>query len=107
MQFGNGKWESTRFNSRLQPTEIALGTVQNATDKLKLDYEYGTLNTGTGQVIAGTNNGNVGKQTISVPSETRNGVTYASFSATQYYVYDSHYRLKDATETISEKDNSK
>ncbi len=88
MQLGNGKWESTQFNSRLQPTLIALGTVQNATDKLKLDFEYGTLNTGTGQVINGTNNGNVAKQTITVPTESRNSVTYNNFSATQYYVYD-------------------
>ena len=34
MQLGNGKWESTTFNSRLQPTQIALGTIQNGTDKL-------------------------------------------------------------------------
>ncbi|MBX3295322.1 MAG: RHS repeat protein [Acidobacteria bacterium] len=25
MQLGNGRWESTAFNSRLQPTQIALG----------------------------------------------------------------------------------
>jgi YD repeat-containing protein len=33
MQLGNGKWESTQFNSRLQPTQIALGTVQSGTDR--------------------------------------------------------------------------
>ncbi|MBK7704487.1 MAG: RHS repeat protein [Acidobacteria bacterium] len=42
MQLGNGRWESTVFNSRLQPTQIALGTLQNQTDKLKLDYIYNT-----------------------------------------------------------------
>ena len=71
MQLGNGKWESTQFTHRLQPTQIALARFRTATDKLKLDYEYGTLNTGTGQVITGTNNGNVGKQTITVRTETR------------------------------------
>ena len=101
MQLGNGKWESTQFNSRLQPTQIALGTVQNGTDKLKLDFEYGTLNTGTGQVINGTNNGNVAKQTITVPTETRNNVTYGSFSATQYYVYDSLNRIQIASENLT------
>ena len=40
MQLGNGRWESTVFNSRLQPTQIALGTVQSGTDKLKLDFNY-------------------------------------------------------------------
>lgn len=101
MQLGNGRWESTQFNSRLQPTQIALGTTQNATDKLKLDFEYGTLNTGTGQVINGTNNGNVAKQTIIVPTETRNSTTYDSFSATQYYVYDSLNRIKIASENLT------
>lgn len=57
MQLGNGKWESTVFNSRLQPTQIALGTVQNGTDKLKLNFDYGMT----------TNNGNVQSQTITVP----------------------------------------
>ncbi|MGI8641620.1 MAG: hypothetical protein ACR2MG_16950, partial [Pyrinomonadaceae bacterium] len=52
MQLGNGKWESTQFNSRLQPTQIALGTVQNGFDKLKLNFDYG----------ATTNNGNVQSQ---------------------------------------------
>ena len=44
MQLGNGRWESTVFNSRLQPTQIALGstgTGAQAYDLLKLDYEYG------------------------------------------------------------------
>ena len=103
MQLGNGRWESTQFNRRLQPTQIALGTVQNGTDKLKLDFEYGTLNTGTGQVIAGTNNGNIGKQTITVPTETRGGTTYNSFSATQYYIYDSLNRIQIASENLTPK----
>ena len=30
MQLGNGKWESTVFNSRLQPTQIALRTMRNS-----------------------------------------------------------------------------
>jgi len=59
MQLGNGKWESTQFNSRLQPTQIALGTVQNCTDKLKLDYSYNTPN-------VADNNGNVKSQTITL-----------------------------------------
>ena len=80
MQLGNGKWESTQFNSRLQPTQIALGTTQTATDKLKLNFDYGTT----------TNNGNVLTQTITVPS---------GFTATQTYTYDALNRINDATET--------
>ncbi len=90
MQLGNGKWESTTFNSRLQPTQIALGTTQGAKDKLNLAYEYST----TGNT---DNNGNVLKQTIKVNSTPgqNNG-----FTAIQTYGYDELNRLKTATETI-------
>jgi RHS repeat-associated protein len=86
MQLGNGKWESTQFNSRLEPTQIALGTVQSGTDKLKLNFNYG----------GGTNNGNVLSQTITVPTTgAANG-----FTAVQNYSYDSLNRLKSAVENI-------
>lgn len=91
MQLGNGRWESTQFNSRLQPTQIALGNVQNATNLLDLDYSYGTTQ----------NNGNVLTQTINVPTETGNNQTYAAFTATQTFTYDSLNRIKQATETVS------
>jgi len=87
MQLGNFKWESTVFNSRLQPTQIALGSTQNATNLLDLDYTYGTTN----------NNGNVLTQTITVPTVGSN----TGFTATQTYTYDSLNRIKDAEETIS------
>ncbi|MBK8150248.1 MAG: hypothetical protein IPK58_19140 [Acidobacteria bacterium] len=35
MQLGNGTWEKIAFNSRLQPTQIGLGKVQNTTDLLQ------------------------------------------------------------------------
>ncbi len=87
MQLGNGRWESTQFNNRLQPTQIALGTVQNGTDKLKLEYGYGTTQ----------NNGNVLSQTITVPTVGVN----PGFTAFQNYTYDSLNRLESAEETIS------
>jgi RHS repeat-associated protein len=86
MQLGNNRWESTQFNSRLQPTQIALGTTQGTTDKLKLDYSYGTT----------ANNGNVQSQTITVPTVGSN----AGFTAVQTYTYDSLNRIKDAKEMI-------
>lgn len=86
MQLGNGKWESTTFNSRLQPMQIALGTVQNGFDKLKLNYSYGGTD----------NNGNVQSQTITVPTVGAN----PGFTATQAYTYDAVNRLKSATENI-------
>lgn len=82
MELGNGRWESTIYNSRLQPTQISLGSLMGGTDLLKLDYSYGSV----------ANNGNVLSQTITVPS---------GFTATQNYNYDSLNRLKDATESIS------
>ena len=89
MQLGNGRWESTEFNSRLQPTQIALGATPNATNLLKLDYEYGASDS--------VNNGNITKQTITVPTVGSNN----GFVATQTYSYDSLNRLKQATENIT------
>ena len=89
MQLGNGGWESTEFNSRLQPTQIALGATPNATNLLKLDYEYGASDS--------VNNGNITKQTITVPTVGSNN----GFVATQTYSYDSLNRLKQATENIT------
>ena len=86
MQLGNGTWESTTFNSRLQPTQIALGTVQNGVDKLKLNFDYGTT----------ANNGNVLSQTITVATVGSN----TGFTATQTYSYDSLNRINDAKEMI-------
>lgn len=87
-QLGNGRWESIVFNSRLQSTQIALGTVQNGTDKLKLEYNYGTVQ----------NNGNVLSQTITVPTIDQN----PGFVATQTYLYDFLNRLQSAEEKISD-----
>ncbi|HMM81521.1 MAG TPA: RHS repeat-associated core domain-containing protein [Pyrinomonadaceae bacterium] len=84
MQLGNGRWESTQFNSRFQPTQIALGTLQSEYDLLKLNYTY---DNGTATI----NNGNVMSQTITVP-----GMTYPLI---QNYTYDSLNRLESAVET--------
>jgi RHS repeat-associated protein len=81
MQLGNGLWEKTVFNSRLQPTQIGLGTTTGTTGLLQLDYSYGTTQ----------NNGNVQSQTITVP-----GITHPFV---QNYVYDPLNRLQSATET--------
>jgi hypothetical protein len=57
MRLGNGKWENTVFNSRLQLTQIGLGIVENSQNLLKLQYSYGTT----------AKNGNVVSQTITIP----------------------------------------
>ena len=83
MQLGNNRWESTVFNSRLQPTQIALGTVQNGTDKLKFEYGYGTT----------ANNGNVLSQKITVKRPSQSDLVFD-----QLYTYDSLNRITSAEE---------
>ena len=87
MQLGNGHWESTHYNNRLQPDQIYLGTAPSGSDLLKLDYSYGTTN----------NNGNVLTQTITVPTVGIN----TGFTAVQSYTYDELNRLLSATEMES------
>lgn len=87
MRLGNGKFENTVFNSRLQPIQIGLGSSASTQDLLKLNYGYGTTD----------NNGNVQEQVITV--QTVGSVP--GFVATQTYSYDSLNRLKDATENIA------
>jgi RHS repeat-associated protein len=89
LQLGNGHWESTTFNSRLQPTQIALGVLPDQTNLLKLNFGYGTT----------ANNGNVLSQTITVPNSP--GQDNNAFTANQVYTYDELNRIKDATETVT------
>lgn len=95
MQLGNGRWESTSFNSRLQPTNINLGTLQGGTDKLSLAYSYGDWVNGS--IDATKNNGNIVQQVITVPTVGSS----SGFTATQKYYYDELNRLDDSTETIN------
>lgn len=82
MRLGNGRWENTIFNSRLQPTQIGLGNGVNSQNLLKLEYEYGAT--------ASVNNGNITKQTITVPDVAQPFV--------QTYTYDELNRLTNAEE---------
>ena len=76
MRLGNGKWESTQFNSRLQPIQIGLGASASSQNLFKLNYSYNTSGNAD-------NNGNVLSQTITVPTI---GATQG-FTATQTYTY--------------------
>lgn len=86
MQLGNGRWESTRFNSRLQPTKIAVDSTQLSDNILKLEYSYGTTH----------NSGNILSQQITIPTVGGN----PEFVASQNYQYDSLNRLTEASETV-------
>jgi RHS repeat-associated protein len=80
LRLGNGRYEHTSFSSRLQPTEIGLGTSAPNSNLLRLQYNYGTTN----------NNGNVLAQTITAPGLSQ---------LTQTYAYDPLNRLQIAAET--------
>jgi RHS repeat-associated protein len=81
VKLGNGLWEHTSFNSRLQPTQIGLGTSSSISGTFQLDYNYGTTD----------NNGNIRTQTITVPGMTGPYI--------QTYSYDELNRLTTAEET--------
>ncbi len=87
MRLGNGKWETAKFNSRLQVYELGLGNSATNAGLWKVNYEYGELET-NGTVDATKNTGNIGKQTLTIP-----GATFV-----QNYKYDSLYRLTEAVE---------
>jgi RHS repeat-associated protein len=87
LRLGNGKWESAKYNSRQQMTQIGLGSGSTDKSLLKLTLDYGD-NT--------LNNGAVRSQTIQVPTAGAN----QGFTASQNYTYDNLNRLQSATETI-------
>lgn len=79
MRLGNTLWEHTNFNTRLQPTQIGLGTTSTNSTVLQLDFNYGTTQ----------NNGNLQSQTITMPG----------LSLSQTYTYDRLNRLETAVES--------
>lgn len=94
MRLGNGKWETASFNSRLQPVQLGLGASATDYGLWKVNYEFGELQT-NGSVDVAKNNGNIGKQTLTVPG------TYF----VQGYKYDSQNRVTEAKETTSSTQN--
>jgi RHS repeat-associated protein len=94
MRLGNGKWETTQFNSSRQITQIGLGQSATDTGLWKVNYEYGDWNGSAIDPLK--NNGNLARQTITIPTI---GAT-TGFTAVQSYTYDKLDRLKSATETI-------
>ncbi len=89
LRLGNGRWESAKFNERLQVTEMALGASDGDGSLWKLKYEYGEFE--NGDVNTAKNTGNIARQTISF-----NGLPNP---LVQTFKYDSLYRLKEARET--------
>ena len=86
MTLGNNLIEGATFNNRLQPTQIRLGTSNSPSSALQLDYTYGVRVNNVLDVTK--NNGNVERQTISIPG----------LNAQQTYIYDEMNRLKTMSE---------
>ena len=93
MRLGNGRWETAKFNSRSQVTELGLGNSATDASVWKVNYDYGELNTDGTTVNTAKNTGNIAKQTLSFAGLTNPIV--------QAYKYDSLYRLTEAKETAS------
>ena len=97
VKLGNGLWERSLFNSRLQTTQIKLDTPTPDTYVLKLDYAYGVAENGEPNLTK--NNGNLRSQSITVPGVTTPFV--------QAYTYDALNRLQTAEETTDATSNWK
>ena len=89
MRLGNGRWETAKFNNRLQVTELGLGSSSVDAGTWKVNYDYGELQSDGTTVDTAKNTGNIAKQTLTVP-----GTNFI-----QAYRYDSLYRLTEAKET--------
>jgi RHS repeat-associated protein len=76
VQLGNLLWEHAEYNSRLQATDLRLGTSQGSSEKWRLENGYSLT----------ANNGNVMSQTL------------APLNVTQSFQYDGVNRLKVASE---------
>ena len=81
LKLGNNLYEYRDYNNRLQPIEVGLATFSGGSDKLKLEFTYGSSR---------NNNGNILSQVITRPSLS---------ALTQSYTYNSLNRLISAAES--------
>jgi hypothetical protein len=92
VRLGNGLWEHASFNSRLQPTQVGLGTTLVNSSTLRLDYTYGTSD----------DNGDVRTQAVTAPGAASNllcdplHACSQTPSFTPYYAYDGENKLTGA-----------
>jgi RHS repeat-associated protein len=84
LRLGNGKWETAKYNERLQVTQIGLGSSATDTSLLKINYDYGNNL---------QNNGSLREQKI-------NYVGLAN-EIKQSYGYDNLNRLQSSVETVN------
>ncbi|MFN8009043.1 MAG: RHS repeat-associated core domain-containing protein [Terriglobia bacterium] len=103
MRLGNGLWNDTRFNSRLQAIQIGLGQTRltnlestitpssTVADKLLLDLCFSGTDTNCSNGVT-TNNGNLSRQRLRKQSTP-------GLDLSQSYTYDALNRITSAGET--------
>lgn len=92
LKLGNGRWETAKFNKRLQVTELGLGGSATDTGLWKVGYKFGEINA-NGNVDTAKNTGNIARQTVSFDGLSQPFV--------QTYKYDELYRLEEAKEEVA------
>lgn len=83
MKLGNGLWEHTTFNNRLQPTQIGLGTSSVDSSTLGLTNTYGTTNNNGDLLTAGYAGGGL-SNTQTFGYDELNRLTTSSESGTSW-----------------------
>ncbi|MFN8007240.1 MAG: RHS repeat-associated core domain-containing protein [Terriglobia bacterium] len=98
MRLGTGLWDQTRFNKRLQPTQMGVGQTTTGLDtdltttyanRLLLGNCYSNVDPNCSGAGTANNNGNVLRQKIQA----------TSLSLTQVFAYDPLNRLDSASES--------
>ncbi len=92
LRLGKRRWETAKFNNRLQLTEIGLGYSATNASLWKTTLEYGVVDV-NGNVDVSKNSGNLAKQITSVSGMVNPIV--------QTYKYDSLDRILEAKETTN------
>lgn len=88
MRLGNGLWETTQVNERMQLTQVGLGTTTTNNSLFKVDYEYGEISSDHATVDTARNVGMIARATTTIPTT----------SFVQTYKYDAIARLTEAKE---------
>jgi RHS repeat-associated protein len=95
LRLGSGVWESAKFNSRLQVSEMTLGNSDGNGNLWKLSYEYGEL-TNSGTVDTAKNTGNIAKQIVSYQ-----GLAQAYVQSFKYDALDRIIEAKENNDTVN------
>lgn len=98
MKLGNGLWETAKYNSRQQITELGLGNSSANSEIWRVKYEYGKVED-DGSLSELKNTGNIARQTISLQELAQPFV--------HTYKYDTLNRLIEAKETRNNQQNWK